>query len=297
MCSARENGAADMGGIISGINYNLLFGSGGSFNESAAILNTLYSTTPTTDFVSSGNPITDLKVAQQDQTTDVAQEAKQPQVSQAITAFTNAVKNATSIQSALANPSIQKVLLTASGLSNYIGETALVQKAFLSDPSNPNSVVNQLSDSTLLSTVKTYDFATTGLAELKNPKILATLTSGYAEVMWRQSLDQATPGLSNALAFLGQASSIKNVSDVLSDPTNFYVITGALGIPPNIVFQSESAQTTAINSRLDYAKLQNPTYVASLTDQYLLSQQGNSQASSGGEDLTTLAVQSQGLVV
>jgi hypothetical protein len=286
-----------MGGIISGMNYSLLFGSGGSFNESAAILNTLYSSTPATNFVSSGNPITDLKVAQSDQTADVALEAKQSQVAQAVTAFTNAVKNATSIQSALSNPSIQKVLLTASGLSNYIGETALVQKAFLSDTSNPNSVVNQLSDSTLLSTVKTYNFATTGLAELKNPKILATLTSGYAEVMWRQSLDQATPGLSNALAFLGQASSIKTVSDVLSDPTNFYVITGALGIPPNIVFQSESAQTTAINSRLDYAKLQNPAYVASLTDQYLLSQQGNSQASAGGEDLTTLAVQSEGLVV
>ena len=172
-----------------------------------------------------------------------------------------------------------------------------MQKAFLSNTSDPNSVVNQLGDSTLLSTVHTYNFASTGLAELRNPKILATLTTGYAEVMWRHSLDQATPGLSNALAFLGQASSIKNVSDVLSNPTNFYVITGALGIPPDIVFQSETAQTTAINSRLDYAKLQNPTYVTSLTDQYLLSQQGNSQASSRGADLTTLAVRSEGLVV
>jgi hypothetical protein len=287
-------GAANMGG---GINYSLLFGPGESFNESAAILSTLYSTTPTTDFVSTGNPLTDLKIARQDQTADVAQEALQPQVSQAITAFTNAVKNSTSIQSALSNPDVQQVLLTASGLSNYIGETALVQKAFLSNTTDPNSVVNQLGDSTLLSTVQTYNFATTGLAELQNPAVQATLTSGYAEVMWRQSLDQATPGLSNALAFLGQASSIKSVSDVLSNPTNFYVITGAPGIPPDIVFQSETAQTTAINSRLDYAKLQDPTYVTSLTDQYLLSQQGSSQSSSGSPDLTTLAVQSSGLVV
>lgn len=96
-----------MGGIISGINYNLLFGPGESFNESAAILSTLYSTTPTTDFVSTGNPLTDLKLAQQGQTADVAREALQPQVARTVAAFTNAVKNATSIQSALANPDVQ----------------------------------------------------------------------------------------------------------------------------------------------------------------------------------------------
>ncbi len=272
-----------MSGIVSGMDYGLLFSSG-STNASADILNALYNYTPasTSTFASTGSPLADLKIAQQDQTTDVAAEAKQPQVSQAITAFTKAVANATSIQSALSNPNVQQVLLTASGLSNYIGETGLVQKAFMSDPTNPNSVVNQLGDSTLLSTVQTYNFAKNGLAELQNPSVIATLTNGYAEVQWRQSLDAATPGLSNALAFLSQASSIKSFSDVLSDPTNFYVITGALGIPTDIVDQSESAQETAINSRVDYAKFQDPTYVTSLTDQYLISQQESGLLSSSG---------------
>jgi Protein of unknown function (DUF1217) len=274
-------GEADMGGFISGMNYNLLFAPAGSFNESASILSTLYSGTPAnaSGFASTGDPLLDLKLAQKDQTADVALEAKQSQVSQAVAAFTNAVKNATSISAALANPNVQRVLLTASGLSNYIGETALVQKAFMSDPTDPDSVVNQLGDSTLLSTVQTYDFAKNGLAELQNPKIQATLTSGYAEVMWRQSLNQSTPGLSNALDFLSQASSIKSVSDVLSNSTNFYVITGALGIPPDIVFQSVAAQQKAINSRLDYSKFQDPAYVTSLTDQYLISQQTSNQSS------------------
>jgi len=286
-----------MGGIISGVDYGLLFSPGGSTNESAAILNALYNPAPASTFTSTGDPLLDLKLVQKNETTDVALEAKQPAVQQAITAFTTAVNNATSIQSALGNPNVQQVLLTASGLSSYIGETGLVQKAFMSDPSNQNSVVNQLGDSTLLATVQTYDFAKNGLAELKNPKVLSTLTNGYAEVMWRQSLDQSTPGLSNALAFLSQASSIKSFSDVLSNPSNFYVITGALGIPANIVFQSQSAQETAINSRLDYAKFQDPTYVNNLTDQYLISMQGSNQ-SGGSTDLTTLAEQSStGLVV
>jgi hypothetical protein len=283
-----------MGGIISGINYSLLFAPAGSSNNAtAAILNALYNTAPVnaTGFTSTGNPLLDLKLAQADQTADVAKEAKVPQVAQTIAAFTKAVNSATSIQSALANPNVQQVLLTASGLSNYIGETGLVTKAFMSNLSDPNSVVNQLGDSTLLSTVQTYNFATNGLAELQNPQIMSTLTNGYAEVMWRESLNASTPGLSNALDFIAQASSIKSVSDVLDNATNFFVITGALGIDPEIVNQDLSAQTAAINaSSLDIAKLQDPTYVTSLTDQYLINQQASSQSSSNASSITSLIV-------
>jgi hypothetical protein len=292
-----------MSGIVSGINYNLLFPSStnSAQDASAAILNDLYSgsstTAPPSNFVSTGNPLVDLKIAQQDQTADVAKEALQPQVSQAITAFNTAVSHASSIQEALSNPAVQQVLLTANGLSNYIGETALVQKVLLSNPSDPTSLANQLGDSTFLSTVQTYNFGTTGLAELQNPKVISTLTSAYAEVEWRQSLNAATPGLSNALDFLNQASSIKSASDILGNYTNFEVVTTALGIPQEIVNQDRTAQVSAITSRVDFAKFQDPNYVTSLTDQYLLTLQENKQASSSDStSLTSLAVQAGGLV-
>jgi hypothetical protein len=292
-----------MSGIVSGINYSLLFSSDSSsvLDASASILNTLYSgastaTAPTT-FVSSGNPLTDLKLAQADQTADVAKEAQQPQVSQAITAFKTAVAHATTIQQALANPDVQQVLLTANGLTNYIGQTALVQKVLLADPADPKSLVNQLGDSTLLSTVQAYNFGTKGLAELQNPNVISTLTSAYAEVEWRQSLNLATPGLSNALDFLGQASSIKSVNDVLDNYTNFEVITTALGIPQDIVYQDQSAQESAIASRVDFSKFSDPSYVTSLTDQYLLTmQEQNSTSTSDSTSLTALAVQAGGLI-
>jgi hypothetical protein len=284
------------------MNYSLLFQSQTSSDIDTAILNTLYSTTsssaPPTTFVSSGNPMTDLTLAQQEQTTDVALEAKQPQVANAITEFTTAVANATSIQSALSNPAVQQVLLTANGLSSYVGETALAQKLLLSDPSDPNSLVNQFGDSTWLSTVQTYNFAKNGLAELQNPKVVSALTDGYAEVQWRQSLDQATPGLSNALTFLSQASSIKSVNDIMDDMTNFQVVTTALGIPEEIVNQDASAQQTAITSRLDFSKLQDRNYVTSLADQYLLTmQESSSSSTSDSTSLDALAVQASGLVV
>jgi hypothetical protein len=292
-----------MSGLVSGINYSLLFSTGTASDIDSEMVSTLYSgsssSLPTSNFVSTGNPLTDLKLAQQEETTDVAQVAKQPLVSNAISEFTTVVGNATSIQTALANPAVQKVLLTANGLSSYIGETALVQKLLLSDPNDPNSLVNQFGDAGWMSTVQTYDFATNGLAELQNPQVVSTLTNGYAEVEWRQSLDQATPGLSNALTFLAQASSITSVNDIMDNMTNFEVVTTALGIPTAIVNQDTTAESNAITSRLDISKLQDRNYVTSLTDQYLLTMQANNASSSASSDtsLDALAVKAGGLMV
>jgi len=291
-----------MSGMISGVNYSLLFGGETTSDATTSILAAIYSGSsaqPKTTFVSSGNPVTDLKLAQSEQTTGVANEAKQPQVARAITAFKTAVANATNIQSALLNPNVQKVLLTANGLDSYIGQTGLVQKVLLSNPSDPSSLVNKLSNSTWLNTVKTYNFAKNGLSELKNPKVIDALANAYAEVQWRQGLDQVTPGLANALSFLTQASSIKTADDVLANYTNFKVVTTALGIPENIVFQNLTAQEHAISSHLNFAKLQDRSYVTSLTDQYLLTMQMQKRSSaSSGSTLTSLAEKAgSGLVV
>ncbi|HME24120.1 MAG TPA: DUF1217 domain-containing protein [Acetobacteraceae bacterium] len=290
-----------MSGIISGIDYNLLFsGSSSTSDIATAMLNTLYNgaTTTASTAVSTGNPLTDLKLAQANETTDVAQEAKTPQVQRDIAAFQTGVANAKNIQTALENPNVMKVLLTANNLSSYIQYPALAQKALLSDPSQSNSLVNQLGDTNLLNTAKSFDFAKNGLAALQNPKVIATLTNAYAEVLWRQSLEKATPGLSNALAFLGQASSIKKVDDILGDPVNRSVVLTALGIPEEVAFQDLTAQEQAVSSRVDVKKFQDPKFVTSITDQYLLTMQQQAQSSTtgSGSDLITLAVQASGLV-
>jgi hypothetical protein len=288
-----------MTSIVSGVNYTLLLSGESASNATAAILSALFtsSNTPNTTFVSTGNPITDLGLAQKEATAGVAEEAKQPQVARAITAFQAAVAHAPTIQAALANPAVQQVLLTANGLSSYIGETALVQKILLSDTADANSLVNKMANPTWLNTVKTYNFATTGLQGLQDPTVMATLANDYAAAEWRQGLDQVTPGLSNALTFLDQASAIRNAYDVLGNRTNFDVVTTALGIPTTIVFQDQPSQVNQIDAHLNYAKLQDRGYVTSLTDQYLLAMQQQKAASAGsGSSLTSLAVKAGGLL-
>ncbi len=293
-----------MSGIVSGVNYNLLFSGGLSASDaSASILTALYSGTnayaSASPAVSTGDPLTDLKLAQANETKDVAKEAKQPQVARDIAAFTKSLASAKDIGTALANPAILKVLLTASNLADQIKFPGMAKKVLLYNPADTSSLVNRLGNAAYSSTVKTYNFFKNGLKALQNPTVIASLTHAYAEVMWRQSLDQATPGLANALAFLNQAKSIKKVDDILGDPINRAVVTTALGIPKQIAFQTLTAQETAITSRINVARLQDPKFVKGLTDQYLLTMKQNAQANAGntGAGLFTLAEQAVGLVV
>lgn len=272
-----------MSGTIPGIDYSQLFA---TTNNAASILTALYTPASTTSTATTtGNPVLDLTLAQQNETKAVAREARDPNVIRDLAAFTKAVHSAKDIASALANPNVLKVLLTANGLADQQKYPALVSKILLSNPKDPKSLVNRLSDTRWKTVVGTYQLATNGLAGLSNPTVQSQLASAYERVTWLGGLDAATPGLAQALQFKKQAASIKNVDQILGDPINWEVVLTALGIPQQIAFQSLSAQEREVSTRLDIKQLQNPKFVNTLTDQYLLNKQqaagANSSQTSG----------------
>ncbi len=241
------------------------------------------------------NPLTALQTAESDEAQDVAAVAAQPQVQRTLAAFTAAVGGATNITTLLQNSNVLNVLLTANGLGDQVGYTALAQKALLSNINDPSSLANQLTDTRWKSVAGLYNFATTGLATLQNPQVLSTLANGYAEVLWRQSLDAATPGLSNALDFRSRASTITSVDQILGDPTFRTVVTTALGIPAQIAYQDLGAQEQSISSQIDITRFQDPQFVDSFTQQYLIEAQ--SQSGTASSSVEALAAQAQGLLV
>jgi hypothetical protein len=278
-----------MSGILS------LFQSADS-STTGELLGTLFGTS--SSISASQNPITALDQAEQNQTQDIAATAQQPDVKRDISTFTSVVQNAKSVSDILNNPTAMKVLLTANGLGDQISYTALAQKALTSNINDPNSLVNQLgtTNTNWTDTVKTYDFANKGLSVIQNPKVISTLANAYAEVTWRQSLDATTPGLSNALTFRSEASSITSVDQILGDSTMRTVVTTALGLPLELAIQPLDAQEKAISTRLDISQFQNPTFVDQFVQRYLIAAQSSS-TSTNTTDLTSLAVQAQGLVV
>jgi len=241
-----------------------------------------------------------LSNAEQNQTQEVAATADQPSVARTIASFTQAVNGATSVDQLLSNPTVMNVLLTANGLSDQTDYTALATKALESDVNDPDSLVNQLTDTRWKTVASTYNFATQGLSAIQSPQAIAAISQAYVQTVWEQNEDASTPGLANALSFKANAASVTSVDQILGDPTMRTVVTTALGIPQEIAFQSIDAQEKAITDRLDVTKLQDPKFVEDLAQRYLIANVQNtssSSSSSSNTDMTTLAVQAGGILV
>ena len=244
----------------------------------------------------SGNPVQALQAAEQNQTQNVKVTAAQPMVTAAIGAYTAAVNSATSMTQLLANPAFMNVLLTANGMSDQIGYTALATQALTSNLGDSTSLANTLTDTRWKTLAGNYNFSSTGLASFQNPAAIAAMANLYATATWQTSQDTVTPGLSNALAFKAQASTITSVDQILGNPTMRSVVTTALGIPQQIAFQDLNAQQQAIATRVDIANFKDPKFVETFIQQYLIAnaQNASSSSSSSVPSLTALAIQAGG---
>jgi hypothetical protein len=266
-----------------------------SFGGGSSLLDTIYGIGGSP--AGSTDPVQALQSAEQNQTQDVKVTAAQPMVKASIAAFTQAVSSAKSMTQLLANPQFMNVLLTANGMSDQIGYTALATKALTSNLGDPKSLANQLTDTRWKTLAQTYNFSSTGLATFQNPATIASIASAYATATWQTSQDQVTPGLTNALAFKAQASTISSVDQILGNPTMRAVITTTLGIPQEIAFQSLNAQEKAISLRIDITQFKSPSFVESFVQRYLIANAANTSSSaSSTPDLTTLAIQGQGIL-
>ena len=285
------SGAVGLGSLVLS-----LFNSGADTSGAAGLLSALYAAPGSA--ANAGDPVVALHSAETNSTKDIAQTAAQPAIARDLATFRSAIASAKSPQQLLQNPTVLKVLLTANGLGDQAQYPALAQKALLSDTTKSTALANTLANTAWKSTASLYDFANQGLAILQKPGVVDTLANGYAEVTWRQSLDQTTPGLSEALTFKAQASSIKSVDQILGDATLRTVVTTALNIPEQIAFQDIGAQEQAISSRLDIGKFKDPKFVATFTTQYLVAAQANAAGNGGSlSSLDQLAASARGLVV
>jgi hypothetical protein len=137
-------------------------------------------------------------------------------------------------------------------------QPGLAIQALLSDPKDPKSLVNRLSDSRWKAAAEALQLGTKGIDALRDPKIQATLNEGLQRARWQDDLEAKQTGLGDAVVFQERASAVDgNVYAVLGDPILRRVITGALGLPESIAVQPVETQARAVESRLKLDKLDN----------------------------------------
>jgi RNase H-fold protein (predicted Holliday junction resolvase) len=264
---------------------------GGSFGATDPLLSALYGN----GSASTQNPVVALQTAEKNEAQGVKATSVRPDVQLAIKQFTQAVNSAKSVTQLLSNPAVMKVLLTANGMQDQLAYTALATKALTSDLTKSNSLANQLTDTRWKTMAATYNFAANGLSSIQNPTAIAAIAAAYAQTTWMTGEDAVAPGLAKALDFKARAASMTSVDQILGDPTIRSVVTTALGIPQQIAFQSITAQENAISTHLDVTKLQDPKFVETFAQRYLIANSGSTSATTT-PDITTLSIMGRGLL-
>lgn len=228
------------------------------------------------------DPLATLKDAEKNSAKYIAAKAKEPLVKRDLDAFEKAAKNAKSIDEFLKDDAAVKVFLTANGLGDLASFKALVSRTLKSDYLDDKSLAARMGAqrSAWYDTAIAYDFHYSDIKVLRQPESIQKIKDGYAEALWRQSLDATAPGVSSALTFKERASSLTTAYKILGDPVGRDVVTTALGLPPQIAYQPVTSQAALIERRLDISKLKSPAFVDTLVKRYLVTLNG------GGSSIT-----------
>jgi hypothetical protein len=199
----------------------------------------------------------------------IAREEKDPVTISALAQFRTALDKAGSIEAALQDPRVLKVLLPALGLAGQEGNGGMVRRALLSDPDDEKGLAAALG-ATWKAAAATLGVFETGLEGLRDPAMVQRLSDAFLKYEYRAGLDEQQAGLSDALYFLESARNAEDVFDVLGNPVLRRVVTGALGLPDQIAVQSVEAQGRAVSARLKVESLQDDRAVRKLAERYLI---------------------------
>ena len=223
-------------------------------------------------FSFSGNPVASyLRVTRQGAEEKALERiSKQPDIKRMMDGFARAVDRAPDARTALRDPRVLAVIATALGIPDAAQQPGLATRALLSDPRDPNSLVNKLGDRRWRAAAQTLNLARDDIFALRALSTQRQLAEGVQRARWQEELNREANGLGDAVVFREQASSVKGPFDVLGNTILRRVVTTVLGLPKELAIQSVEAQARAITSKLDLKKLQDPKEVEKMAQRYIM---------------------------
>ncbi|MBI1360606.1 MAG: DUF1217 domain-containing protein [Alphaproteobacteria bacterium] len=228
-------------------------------------------------------PAVALQQAEDNESKQLDQVRKDPQVQKDLARYAKVVAGAKTLDDVLDDPVARQVFLKANGLGDQVDYVGLAKKALASDPSDTTSLANKLSSTNgnWLSTINRYNLNLLGVTSLRLPDSLQQVSDDYVSEKRLDNLDNQLPGLGSAILFKALAPTLTSPLQILGSALGREVVTTALGLPKEIAIQSLEAQEKAISQRLDVTKLQNPAFVDNLIQRYLIENNSSSSSSTG----------------
>jgi hypothetical protein len=196
--------------------------------------------------------------------------ARDPAQQRAMEQFRRAVDRAPDARAALRDPRVLQVIATAMGIPDGAQQPGLAQRTLLEDPGKTEALVNRLPDGRWKAAAQALRLDQRGIDALRDPEVQARLQDGLVRARWRQELEASQPGLGDAQLFRDTAANADGPYAVLGNAVLRRVVSGALGLPPQLAIQSVEAQARALESKLNLEKLKDPKEVQRLAERYLI---------------------------
>lgn len=168
------------------------------------------------------------------------------------------IKDVKSIDDFLADDSLLNFALKAYGLSDKIGDKALIRKVLEGGVADPNSYVNKQSNTNLKDFAAAFDFAAYGETATTYNPAQQGIVDKYARQTLEENAGNQNDAVRLALYFQRKASTLTSPYQILADKALGEVVRTALGLPDAVVNADVDQQAKMLEKRINLEDFQDP---------------------------------------
>ncbi|WP_419898115.1 DUF1217 domain-containing protein [Roseomonas sp. USHLN139] len=201
---------------------------------------------------------------------DTERLSKDASVKRDLDRLQKAIDTADSPEALLKDPTARKVLLQAYGLAGQEDNVALATRALTSNLKVEGNLASQLTNPAWKTAAQDLDFAKSGLARLKDPKVLAEIKANYIEYKRVSEVAEQSTEVSDALHIRGMEDKTPGVYNVLGDRILRRVALTLAGLPEEIAYQSIESQARQVEKRIDLTEFSTAEGREKLINRYLI---------------------------
>ncbi|MCP1169239.1 DUF1217 domain-containing protein [Limimaricola litoreus] len=189
----------------------------------------------------------------------------------AIEAFKERIDGVFSVDQLMEDRELYVFTMKAFGLEDQIFGKAMVEKILKSDPDDPKSLVNRLTDPRFREMHEVMGFVDEGKNNLNtfSTSWQNDMVDRYVEQRFENAQAEQNDKIGTVLEFRRKAGEINNWFDVLKDAEISEFMRTALGVPASVAGLDIDKQAELFAAKFDIAKLKDPAELESLERRYV----------------------------
>ncbi|HEX9647779.1 MAG TPA: DUF1217 domain-containing protein [Alphaproteobacteria bacterium] len=195
---------------------------------------------------------------------------RQPLIEREVAYFLEHAKKVKTVDEFLADRRLMAVALSAFGMEDEIQYLGRMRKVLTEPVADKDSLANKLIDPRFKKIAEAFQFAELGTFNLGLTSFLNDIAAKYKTNEFERFLGEQNPALREVEYFRRNIGDVESTFNILGDRVLREVVTFALRLPREIVFQSVDKQKALVDARVDIEDFQDPGFVDDFIRQYLI---------------------------